>query len=49
MTGRALVEMPLSVSSVLCRVSIRDFHIFSEKQLIRSVKTSIFCEIRFAR
>jgi hypothetical protein len=28
---------------------IRDFHIFSETHLTCSMKTSIFCEIRFAR
>jgi hypothetical protein len=44
-----VVEVPLTVSSVSCRASIRDFHIFSETHLTRSMKTSIFCEIRFAR
>jgi hypothetical protein len=43
-----VVEVPLTVSTVSCRASARDFHIFSDAKLTCIVKISIFCEIRFA-
>jgi len=49
MTGHALVGVPLTVTSSSYRHAITDFHVFRDTTLTRSMKTSIFCEIRFAR